>query len=267
MELLKYIISTLWTMSSAILIQMQPSPNGKEASFEKARRMVLRANPTPGSLILLPEMFATGFVTDPAPSLAENLETSTAETPLFLQALADETRCSILGGGIESISLEKFSFRNWTGLFEPGKTLPKTLYRKRHPFADEARLFAPGKDLASFDWDGFRVFPFICFDLRFPEDFRKARALGASLLTVQAEWPASRALHLKTLLRARAIENQCYVLACSRAGEGFATSSAFGPNGEELLDANFAENVFCISLDLQFVQESRKNFPLPNPAL
>lgn len=252
-------------MSSAILIQTQPSPHGKEATFEKVRQMVLAAKPTPGSLILLPEMFATGFLTNPPSSFAENLETSTAQTPHFLQTLADETQCSILGGGIEAVRLGKFLYRNWTGLFEPGKRSPQVLYRKRHPFADEAELFSPGEELVSFEWNGFQTFPFICFDLRFPEDFRKARALGASLLTVQAEWPASRALHFKTLLRARAIENQCYVLACSRAGEGFATSSAFGPNGEELLDANFAENVFHISLDLKSVQESRKNFPLPNP--
>lgn len=265
MELLKYIISTLWKMANAIFIQMQPSPKGKEASFEKARQMALQASPAPGSLILLPEMFATGFLTRPDPSLAENLETSLGQTQRFLQALADETRCTVLGGGIEAFPFGNFHFRNWTGLFEPGKTSPRVLYRKRHPFADEAELFSPGKELVHFNWDGFKAFPFICFDLRFPEDFRKARALGASLLTIQAEWPASRALHFKTLLRARAIENQCYVLACSRAGEAFATSSAFGPNGEELLSAPSTEDVFRVSLEEDFVKEARQKFPLPSP--
>ncbi len=254
-------------MANAILIQMQPSPNGKEASFEKARQMALLSNPAPGSLILLPEMFATGFLPKPESSLAENLETSDAQTAHFLQALASETRCFVLGGGIEAFSQGEFQFRNWTGLFEPGKKFPRALYRKRHPFAEEAELFSPGNELAHFEWEGFQAFPFICFDLRFPEDFRKARILGASLLTVQAEWPASRALHFKTLLRARAIENQCYILACSRAGKDFATSSAFGPNGEELLDANCAENVFQVAISVQHVQKSREKFPLPSPAL
>lgn len=259
-------------MANAYLIQTEPRPNGIKASFSRVREMVLQVNPTAGSLILLPEMFATGFLTNPPSVFAEDLTNFDTPTPRFLQALADETQCAVLGGGIEasaskSIPSESLPFCNWTALFEPGKRSPQAFYRKRHPFADEAKHFTAGEKISSFDWQGFSVSPFICFDLRFPEDFRKARALGASLLTVQAEWPASRALHFKTLLRARAIENQCYVLACSRAGEAFATSSAFGPNGEELLDADSAEKAFCVNLDVSQVNASRANFPLPLPQI
>ena len=254
-------------MANAYLIQTEPRPNGIEATFSRVREMVLQANPTAGSLILLPEMFATGFLTNPPTASAEDLTSREAPTPRFLQALADETQCAILGGGIEAFASASLPFCNWTGLFHPCKSTPQAFYRKRHPFADEAKHFTAGTKFASFDWQGFSVSPFICFDLRFPEDFRLARASGASLLTVQAEWPTSRALHFKTLLRARAIENQCYVLACSRAGKAFATSSAFGPNGEELLDADSAEKTFCVNLDVSQVNAARANFPLPLPKI
>ena len=89
--------------------------------------------------------------------------------------------------------------------------------------------------------------------------------MGADLITVQAEWPRSRDLHFKTLLRARAIENQCYVLGCGRAGEGFANSAAYDPNGEEIFKADASESVFCVSLFLEKVKEARRNFPLPLP--
>lgn len=250
-------------MANAYLVQMQPSPNGKEASFALAREMVLKSAPEKGGLILFPEMFATGFLTHPDYSLAETLDAKSSPTVRFLQSLSDETGCFVLGGGIERCTGKDFFFQNWTGFFAPKASAPKAVYRKRHPFADEAELFRPGSDARFLDWEGFCVSPAICFDLRFPEDFREARRAGASLFTVQAEWPKARAMHFETLLRARAIENQCFVLAVSRAGERFANSCAFGPNGEELLTGSPEIKVFSVTLDVKSVQASRQSFPLP----
>lgn len=249
-------------MANAYLVQSQPLPEGKEATFAHTRKMVLDARPLSGSLILFPEMFATGFLTRPEIALAETLEPEKSPTIRFLQGLADETGCGVLGGGIENFREGNFHFRNWTGFFEPGHSKPVAVYRKRHPFADERALFSPGTSQELFQWENFLVSPAICFDLRFPEDFRTARKKGASLLTLQAEWPREREAHFSTLLRARAIENQCYVLAAARAGSAFANSCAFGPNGEKILRAAPEENVLRVSLDAETVKRERERFPL-----
>ncbi len=249
-------------MANAYLIQSEPQSD-KASSFAHAREMLLRKSPEPGSLIVFPEMFATGFLTQPEESLAETIEPE-SPTVRFLRSLADETGCLVFGGGIEKFSQGDFAFRNWTGIFEPGHSLPQKIYRKRHPFADEQKRFAPGTSAILFKWKDFTVSPSICFDLRFPEDFRETRRQGANLFCIQAEWPRERAMHFKTLLRARAIENQCYVLACGRAGKEFANSCAFGPNGEEIFKASAEENAFRISLRAEEVAFARKNFPLPD---
>lgn len=250
-------------MPRAYLVQMQPCLD-RESSFAKAKALIENARPESGGLILLPEMFATGFCTSPGSELAEKILPEFPTTK-FLQEIADEFDCSVLGGGIEDSPDSRLPFQNWTGFFSPRSRGPSAVYRKRHPFAAEAKLFLPSKELANFSWAGFLAFPFICFDLRFPEDFRKARLQGATLFTVEAEWPAERELHFATLLRARAIENQSFVLACCRAGDSFAASRAFGPSGEELLTADHGEAVFAVDLEADFVQESRTKFPLPLP--
>ena len=245
---------------------MQPDRNGKQRTFEHARSLISKEAPRPGSLLVFPEMFATGFLTRPSQELAENVSPE-FPTFRFLQDLAKETQCTVLGGGIENFSQIDFRFRNWTAAFAATGENPLAIYRKSHPFADEAALFAPGTETVSFFWDGFCAFPFICFDLRFPEDFRKARKAGASLFIVQAEWPQSRDTHFKTLLRARAIENQCFVLACARAGSAFASSCAFDPNGNELLVANHEEKIFSVELSANDVLCARQAFPLPLPEI
>ncbi len=249
-------------MANAYLVQSEPQGD-KRATFSHVREMLLRASPEPGSLVVFPEMFATGFLTRPEESLAETLGGEDSPTVRFLQNLSDETDCLVLGGGIEKFQSENFRFRNWTGFFAPGESGPMAIYRKRHPFAGEAELFRPGESAVFLDWKGFCVSPAICFDLRFPEDFREARRTGASLFSVQAEWPRERAMHFRTLLRARAIENQCYVLAAARAGTGFANSCAFGPNGEEILKGSSEEAVFSVSLDIERVLTARRDFPVP----
>ncbi len=252
-------------MASAYLVQMQPIPGDKGRTLEHARDLVSDASPEQGGLIVFPEMFATGFLENPSEALAEDIGNPDSPTRSFLQRLADETKCSVLGGGIEKFPCGKFPFRNWTGIFSPGEDSPISVYRKRHPFAGEALRFSPGKELTGFEWNGLRCFPFLCFDLRFPEDFRRARLWGASLFTVQAEWPRCREGHFSTLLRARAIENQAYVLATSRAGENFAPSRAFAPDGSEMFPPDFREGVFALSVDPNTVSIRRQEFPLPLP--
>ena len=142
-------------------------------------------------------------------------------------------------------------------------------YAKMHlfSFAGEPEHYTPGESPASFAWQRATVAPSICYDLRFPELFREAAARGAEILTVIACWPAPREEHWLALLRARAIENQCYVAAVNRCGHdpsGLAysgRSQIIDPRGVVLADAGQAEGVIQAAVDLEAQRSYRREFP------
>ena len=116
---------------------------------------------------------------------------------------------------------------------------------------------------------GVRIAPFICYDLRFPELFR-AVAREVDVMVVLANWPASRRTHWDALIRARAIENQCYVVAVNRIGEGGGIvydggSAAFDPWGTPLDSSG--GSVQCIDVDPARVRAVREEFPFLRDAL
>jgi omega-amidase len=110
------------------------------------------------------------------------------------------------------------------------------------------------------------VAPFICYDLRFPEAFRVATRRGAQVLAVIANWPAAREGHWMTLLRARAIENQTFVIGVNRCGTDpnhtySGRSQIIDPRGEILADAGSTEGLIHGRLDLQLLTAYRNEFP------
>lgn len=140
-------------------------------------------------------------------------------------------------------------------------------YDKRILFRhwQEHHRFHPGDRPESFVHKGWQVAPFICYELRFPEIFR--RQLDAELMIVVANWPRCRREHWLTLLRARAIENQAYVAGINRLGkvgaeEFTGDSVVFGPRGEAVLDMGSQEGCAWADLDLANLREYRKTFPI-----
>jgi omega-amidase len=105
-------------------------------------------------------------------------------------------------------------------MFTPTGELAAVYHKQRlFAYANEQRTYVSGERAVVVDIDGVRVSPFICYDLRFPELFR-AVAADTDLMVVIASWPAARRAHWDALLRARAIENQCYVIGVNRTGVG-----------------------------------------------
>ena len=107
----------------------------------------------------------------------------------------------------------------------------------------------------------------ICYDLRFPELFRRYALDGARLMILPAEWPHPRRSHWRTLLRARAIENQCYVLACNRVGTSkgvdfFGSSAVIDPWGEALVEGGETETLLTVTFDPAFVDTARQRIPI-----
>lgn len=185
-----------------------------KANFEKVRAAVdgIMGRPEGApELLVLPEMFATGFSMD-APKVAA----WAPETRAFLADLATTHSVAVLGGFAEE---SDGGPANACALFD--KTGREVLhFRKLHPFslAREDRYYQAGSQVVTARVGDLRITPFICYDLRFPEPFRPA-AHRTDLFCVVANWPTKRREAWSALLRARAIENQAYVLGVNRVGD------------------------------------------------
>lgn len=235
----------------------------KAVNYRRVEALLDAAAFPAGTLVLLPEMFATGF-TMAADSVAEPLDGPTAR---FLSDLARRREIFVQAGVVIRDPCAPRP-RNEALVFGPDGKLSGR-YAKLHlfSFAGEPEHYAAGEASTSFAWQETTVAPSICYDLRFPELFREAAARGAEILTVIACWPASREEHWLALLRARAIENQCYVAAVNRCGQdpsGLAypgRSQIVDPRGEILADAGPCEGVIQAAADLAAQRAYRQEFP------
>jgi len=207
-------------------------------------------------LIVLPEMFATGFSMD-----GEKVAGFAGITREFLSNLASRRSVSVLGGYAEPDSPLP---ANACSIFGPtGQEMLH--YRKLHPFAlaKEHEHFMAGESVATAEVAGVRVTPFICYDLRFPEPFRPA-ASDTDLFCVIANWPDKRRAAWSALLRSRAIENQAYVLGVNRVGhasgmEHAGDSALVDPMGEVLSDVDeYQEGIAGGTVDPREVRKVRR---------
>ena len=234
----------------------------KAANYRRVAAMVRGAGLEAGTLLLLPEMFATGFSMNTA-ATAEPLEGPTAQ---FLAELAREYRLYVLGGAVITDSAGRH--HNEALALGPDGRLAAH-YAKVYPFtySREHEHHAAGEQVAAFEWSGVRVSPAVCYDLRFPELFRRAAGGGAELLAVIANWPVAREAHWTTLLAARAIENQAYVAGCNRVGTDgtglvhTGRSRIIDPRGETLADAGGEETIIRAPVDLGALRDYRGKLP------
>lgn len=227
------------------------------ANLEKATGFISKAAVGGAGLAVLPEMFTTGFSMN-----AHSIKG--AESSHEIASLASGNRINILAG---------------VAAASGGRGLNKALafdssgaavseYTKMHPFsfAGEHEHYSPGPGPVTFELSGVPSSVFICYDLRFPEAFR-AVARDVKVIYVLANWPASRQDHWHTLLKARAIENQCYVVGVNRVGtdgngvQYTGGSAAYGPFGEVPLVCGQEEGVFITELGLKAVDEVRSAYP------
>lgn len=243
------------------LVQMEACWEDKKAAFAKVSDLIAAAPPAPGSLLVLPEMFATGF----SNRLGATQEPVEGPTTVFLRHLAAEWQCAVVGGLVVP-GPAGLGFNQALALAPDGRELAR--YTKKHPFAlgGEAVVHAPGSVPVLFDWGGLRLAPLICYDLRFPEVAREAVAQGAEALLYIAAWPFRRHQHWLTLLQARAIENQAYVIGVNLCGEdpNFSypgRSVVVDPQGVIIADAGGREGVLAARLEPGVVTEWRTQFP------
>ena len=233
----------------------------KKANFTKVHAMISTEGVEPDSLVVLPELFATGF----SMNVAELAEQNESVTEQFLADTARRFHVFLLGG---MIGKDKRGFgRNECALFSPeGKFI--TRYCKVQPFSPggESKHYVPGERIVVTPWHGFALAPFICYDLRFPELFRFAMRRGANLFTVIASWPIARIQHWVTLLQARAIENQAYVVGVNRCGTDptltyNGRSIIVNPASEIIADAQNSEHIIHADVNLDALNTYRFELP------
>lgn len=255
-------------MLDIFLVQMDVVADNKAINFDKVRDLLLKARikkegQSPEGIIVLPEMFATGYLPKDCEGAAEDFADPHSVTASFLQSIADETGYAVSGAGIQK------GLFNHVGVFMPRGKAEAACYNKRKPFFPEQVNFIAGDSANLYKINNWSVSSTICFDLRFPELFRDAVKKGAQLITVQAAWPKSRINHWKILLQARAIENQAYIAAVNTVTTADSpnalggTSMIISPLGEIIAEAPCnQETVLCGRISSAPQAEYRKNFPV-----
>jgi predicted amidohydrolase len=239
-------------------VQMDIAWEHPAENFRRAEALTEKAVDEGARLVVLPEMFATGFSMN-----AELVPGFAEETRAFLSDLSTRLATFILAGLSEP---DNPMPANVALIFDPaGREVLK--YRKIHPFslAGEDEHFLAGERVETVEVESVRVTPLICYDLRFPEPFRVAAA-KTDLFCVIANWPRSRRQHWSALLKARAIENQVFVLGVNRTGIGdgleyTGDSVLLHPMGEELATVEAGSTGCCSGeVDALEVTRIRKEF-------
>jgi len=226
-------------------------------------RFAALLTPLAGStdLVVLPETFTTGFSME-----VERLgEPAGGPTGAWLADLAQELDAAITGSVITADGGRYYNRLLWA---EPGGAPMKT-YDKRHLFrmGREHQHFTPGTSAWTVPWRGFNICPLVCYDLRFPVYSRRRAGLDYELLIYVANWPAPRSLAWSTLLKARAIENQAYVVGVNRVGpdgHGIAhsgDSAAIDHLGSPLAELGAEPALVTVALDAGRLHAFREKFP------
>lgn len=257
----------------AHLVQLDIAWEDKAANFARVRDLLASTALRAGDLVVLPEMFDTGFSFD-----LSKTNDADGRTLRFLIELARDTRATIHGS--RTVKGPDGRGRNRASVVGPaGEVLCE--YDKIHPFTygRESEFFSGGDRVCTYTWtrgpgasvgaasdERAMVCPAICYDLRFPELFRRGLQMGAEVFALGANWPLPRAAHRKALSIARAIENQAYMLCVNRAGcdphLAYAGASlAIGPRGDVLAEAGESECVLSVEIDLAALRSWRAEFP------
>jgi len=233
------------------------------ANFERLAPMVAGAVASGARVVLMTETFSTGFSFD-TPGIAEP-EGGPSSQFLTEMAMAHGVW---VGGSCPEIAPgsppDDQRPSNVFVLVAPDGTAHR--YRKIHPFshADEERYVRAGTGFVTVDVAGVRCTLFVCYDLRFADEFW-GRAQDSDAYLVVANWPAKRRLHWSTLLRARAIENQAYVVGVNRVGSGggldySGDSAIIDPLGEILATGAGTETILLADIDPAHVASTRDHF-------
>jgi predicted amidohydrolase len=243
------------------LVQFDIAWEDRAANHAKIRALLAATPPAPGSLVVLPEMAFSGF----SLNLDATAQSGALEDEVFIREIATQHGCTVTGGLVSRTSGGHGANQSLT-IAPDGTELAR--YTKLQPFAlgGESEPYPAGNEIVTFQWNGFKVAPLICYDLRFPEHFRSGVKMGAELFVVIASWPVKRYHHWLTLLQARSIENLAFVIGVNRCGSDphlnyNGRSVVVSPHGHIIADAGESERIVSAHIDVSEVREWREQFP------
>lgn len=253
-------------MTRVALLQMDIVLGDVEANRRKALEMIGKALKADAKLIVLPELWTTGYVLDRLLEIGEYEDTPTLK---MLQGIAKENEVEIISGSLPEVRDGKV-YNTLYAINAQGEVVGK--YSKIHlvPMMDEHKYLAPGDSKGIFDLSFGKAGSIICYDLRFTELIRALALAGCQMLFVPAEWPTVRGKHWLVLNQARAIENQMFVVAVNRVGKDnnnafFGNSLVINPWGEIIAQGSETEEeVIIAEVDLSIVADIRKRVPVFN---
>ncbi|MCB8942307.1 MAG: carbon-nitrogen family hydrolase [Ardenticatenaceae bacterium] len=239
-----------------------------EQNLATARRMVAEAAQRGSDVVVLPELWSTGYDLENAARYA-----TPTDAGIFAEAaqLARQNGIAILGSCLSLLGEDAHKDAKYgnTAVYinSDGQILGQ--YSKIHLFQlmDEHLYLTGGEKLTVVETEWGLGGLSICYDLRFPELFRAYALSGVQMVFLPSEWPHPRLAHWQTLLRARAIENQMYVIACNRVGNSkntdfFGHSCIIDPWGEIVVEAGESEVLLTAEIDLGKVDAARAKIPI-----
>ena len=233
----------------AAAVQFNLQLGDVDANIESALAGIEQAAASGAQIAVLPEMWSTGYDYRHLAGLSER-------TPEVIERLCEVSTATgmVLVGSLPEKQSEKLY--NMATVIDKGEV--QGVYRKLHMFSTmgEDRFLSPGDSTLVLDTSVGRIGVAICYDLRFPELFRRMALDGAELICVPAEWPKPRQEHWRTLLRARAIENQLFIAAANCCGiqgklDFFGMSLLISARGEVLAEAGETDTVLNATFDRQ----------------
>lgn len=253
------------------LIQMKTGLD-RDDNLQKAEDLVTLAAGQGADVAVLPEMFPIPYVTEWMRTAAEPFE---GETLAMLRRVALANGIHVLGGSFPEAARDGRCFNTSVFVGRDGEIL--ATYRKTHLFdVDwedlrfmESDVVLPGNDVVVFDTEFGRAGIAICYDLRFPGLFRRMAAEGARIVFVPAVFnPLTGPVHWEVLNRARALDHQLFVAACSPAPDQYLPYKAYGhslvvdPWARVLGDAGDGEGILYVDVDFAAVETARRKLPL-----
>ncbi len=246
----------------AAAIQFNVKQGDVDANLAYVREALPRVAAQGANLAVLPEMWSSGFSYRNLNELALRTQGIVEE----LLALSRELKLVIIGSMPEPNGDKVFNT-----VYVADNGTPAGVYRKIHLFSllGEDRAFSGGDSWLLAETSLGKIGVIICYDLRFPELTRRLAVEGAQVICVPAQWPRPRQEHWRTLLRARAIENQLFVVSCNACGtigklDFFGMSMIIDPKGELLGEAGASEGEIIAPLDLQAMTDWRAQIPCFN---
>ena len=216
-----------------------------EKNFHTAEKLIERAKNS--DVLLLPELWTTGYYPEPVKNFADK---NSERTKDFISKLAKKFDVNIIAGSV--IAEDGGKIFNRSLIFNRRGELV-TFYDKAHlfTFADEGKIFTAGNEIKTFELDGEKCGVAICYDLRFPEFIRKITLQGIKILFIPAAWSLKRLFPRQILTKARAIENQIFVVFANSSGK----SEIINPLGETLAEADIGEEILTAEIDLKIRAE------------